>query len=107
MRKTIHDAAYDELLEWLKAIRAQRKREAKGACTMRALVPRVMRLLGRPQMKFSWIAKIEQKERRLDILEYVAYCLSLGIDPHKGVQIIIDHFINQKKIHNEMGKQRN
>ena len=51
---------------------------------MLALVPRLARLLGRPKIKFSWAAKILQKDRRIDLLEYAAYCVALGIDPHAG-----------------------
>lgn len=28
----------------------------------------------------SWVAKIEGRERRLDIIEYVAICRALGLD---------------------------
>lgn len=98
MKKTIHDAAYDTLLEWLKEVRAQRKKKFGKAYSMRALVPCVMKTLGRPQMKFSWIAKVEQKERRMDILEYVAYCMALGVDPHEGLQKIIDHLKKHKTL---------
>ena len=66
MSKTIHDAVYGEFLAWLKAERARRNAETGGKCTMRALVPRLARLLGRPNIKFSWVAKIEQKDRRID-----------------------------------------
>lgn len=54
MSKTIHDDAYGELLAWLKAERERRNDETGGKCTMRALAPRLARLLGRPKIKFSW-----------------------------------------------------
>jgi len=89
MSKTIHDDAYGELLAWLKAERARRNEETDGKCTMRALAPRLARLLGRPKIKFSWVAKIEQKDRRIDLLEYAAYCVALGIDPHAGLDRLL------------------
>jgi len=51
-----------------------------------------MRLLGRPKLKFSWVAKVEQKDRRIDLLEYAAYCIALGIDPHEGLRRVAEHF---------------
>jgi len=35
--------------------------------------------LGRPQ---SFVAKYEGGERRLDVVEFVEVCTSLGVDPH-------------------------
>ena len=36
----------------------------------------------------SWIGKVEQAERRLDIIEYITYCHILEVDPHEGIQLI-------------------
>ena len=33
----------------------------------------------------SWVAKVEQLERRLDVLEYVRLCHGIGVDPNKGL----------------------
>ncbi|MBL1274794.1 MAG: helix-turn-helix transcriptional regulator [Ectothiorhodospiraceae bacterium] len=33
----------------------------------------------------SWVAKVEQNERRLDLLEYVRLCNSLGVNPSTGL----------------------
>jgi hypothetical protein len=92
MSKTIHDDAYGQLLAWLKDERERRNRETGGGFTMRALAPHLARLLGRPGLKFSWVAKIEQRDRRIDLLEYAAYCIALGIDPHEGLQRVVEHF---------------
>ncbi len=89
MGKTIHDDAYGQLLAWLRAERRRRNLE-NGGCTMRALAPRLARLLGRPGLKFSWVAKVEQRDRRIDLLEYVAYCIALGADPHEGLQRLVE-----------------
>jgi transcriptional regulator with XRE-family HTH domain len=90
MSKTIHDDAYGQLLGWLKTERARRNREA-GGFTMRALAPHLARLLGRPGLKFSWVAKVEQRDRRIDLLEYVAFCIALGVDPHEGLRLVVEH----------------
>jgi hypothetical protein len=37
----------------------------------------------------SWIGKVEQGERRLDIIEYVRVCNALEIDPHEGLDLVI------------------
>jgi transcriptional regulator with XRE-family HTH domain len=79
MRKTIHSPEYLSLLKWL---RAQRKQQG---ITMRELGER----LG---VIHSWVGKIEQGERRLDIVEYLRVCNALQIDAHEGLNLI------QKKI---------
>ncbi len=91
MNTTIRDAGYDQLLEWLKRTRAEGKRISPGDYSMRALIPKLRVLLRRPQLKHSWIAKVEQGERRLDVLEYVAYCLAIGADPHEGIRKVVEH----------------
>jgi len=39
--------------------------------------------LGRPH---SFIGKVEQGERRLDVIEYINYCEILDIDPIEGIK---------------------
>jgi len=72
MEKTIHAAAYRDLIAWLKSCR-----EKKGI-SMRELAVQL-------DVPHSWVAKVEQNERRLDILEYVRLCNSLNVDPGKGL----------------------
>ena len=36
----------------------------------------------------SWVGKIEQGERRLDLIEYIRICDALDIDPHEGLDIV-------------------
>lgn len=36
----------------------------------------------------SFIGKIETGERRLDVAEYVKYCLALQIDPLDGIKLL-------------------
>lgn len=78
MQKTIYSPEYSLLLEWLRT-----KRNEQGLS---------MRDLGRKLNSYhSWIDKVEQGERRLDILEYLRICKALEIDPHEGVDILSEH----------------
>lgn len=36
----------------------------------------------------SWIGKVEQMERRLDIIEYIRLCQCIGIDPVDGLTLV-------------------
>lgn len=36
----------------------------------------------------SYIGKVEQQERRLDVVEFVEYCRALELDPKDGIKII-------------------
>lgn len=72
MEKTIHSEAYRELIAWLRD-----SRQKKGL-SMRALAAK----LG---VSHSWVGKIEQMERRLDVYEYVRLCECLELNPVKGL----------------------
>ena len=61
--------------QWLK-----QQRKAKGL-TMR----QVGHMINKPH---SFVAKIEDGQRRLDVIEYVWYCERLGIDAHTGLDQI-------------------
>ena len=63
------------LTAWLK-----NKRKEKGH-TMRTL----SQLIGTPH---SFVGKVENQERRLDIVEYVRYCNALDVDPIEGLRLI-------------------
>ena len=75
MKKTIHSHNYQKLVTWLKS-----SRHKKGL-SMRELADRL-------EVPHSWIGKIEQMERRLDVLEYVRLCQCIGIDPNEGITLI-------------------
>ncbi|MGI2177438.1 helix-turn-helix domain-containing protein [Shewanella frigidimarina] len=75
MSRTLHTPEYRRLIEWLKAARIER------GLTMRELASE----LGVPH---SYVGKVEQCERKLDVLEYVYYCKALNEDPLKGVKIL-------------------
>lgn len=64
------------LMSWLKD-----KRKEKGH-TMRTL----SQIIGTPH---SFVGKVENQERRLDIVEYIRYCRALEIDPIEGLAQIV------------------
>lgn len=36
----------------------------------------------------SFIGKVEQGERRLDVIEYLQYCNALGVSPIDGLRVV-------------------
>lgn len=76
MRHSPYTHDYTALRVWLKA-----QREAKGL-TLRQAGERVGR-------HHSVIGKLEQDRRRIDVAEFIDYCLCLGIDPHEGLDVLI------------------
>lgn len=76
MRHSLYTHDYTALRAWLKA-----QREAKGM-TMRQAGDCVGR-------HHSIIGKLEQDRRRIDIVEFVDYCICLGLDPHEGLDVLI------------------
>ena len=77
MEKSIYSPAQKQLLNWLKS-----KREESGL-TMRAFAAE----LDKPH---SFVGKVEQGERRLDVVEFVRYCKAMNIDPHEGITLILN-----------------
>ncbi|WP_120430539.1 helix-turn-helix domain-containing protein [Acinetobacter baylyi] len=43
----------------------------------------------------SFIQKVEQGERRLDVVEYVWYCSALGINPQTGIDLVKQHYLHK------------
>jgi transcriptional regulator with XRE-family HTH domain len=78
MGKTVASDENVKLTKWLKE-----KRKEKGH-TMRSLA----QVLGTPH---SFIGKIEQQERRLDVVEFIRYCNALEVDPQVGLNIAMDN----------------
>lgn len=66
--KSIYDDQYRAIIGAL--------REARLAAGLRQAD--VAEVLGKPQ---SYLAKVEGCERRLDLLEYLALCRAIGVDP--------------------------
>ena len=71
----------DEMLALQGWLKNQRKSQN---LTMQNLADR----MARPN---SFIAKVEQGERRLDVVEYIWYCIALNIDPRIGIEVVLDH----------------
>ena len=76
MRKALYSKQGQVLRTWLKQGRLD------ANLTMRD----VAKKLG---VSFQTISKVENGERRLDVVEYVTYCRALGIDPHEGISRIL------------------
>jgi transcriptional regulator with XRE-family HTH domain len=61
----------------------------KSRLGMNLLQADLAKLIGKPQ---SYISKVESGERNLDIIEFVAYCKGLGIEPSKFMKKLTDKF---------------
>ncbi|HAS22652.1 helix-turn-helix transcriptional regulator [Idiomarina loihiensis] len=75
MHKTLHSPQHQRLVAWLKKARCDQ------GLTMRDLAAK----LGVPH---SFVGKVEQCERRLDLIEFIEYCEALDLDPGDGVRIV-------------------
>ncbi len=75
MQKTLYSAEYETFRAWLVGKRQEKK------LTQRAFAA----LLDAPN---SLVAKVEQGERRLDVIEFVYFCKKLEIDPKEGVELV-------------------
>jgi len=47
----------------------------------------------------SWVAKTENGERRLEIVDFVNLCFALGLDPTKGLDLIITNLSSHSRTH--------
>lgn len=72
--KSVQSESNKALTSWLK-----RQRQEQGH-TMRSL----SEILGTPH---SYIGKVENQERRLDVVEYIEYCIALKVDPMEGLRV--------------------
>ncbi len=79
MRTSVYSPQYQALRDWLKS-----KRLEKGLS-----LREVGEIVGRHH---SVIGKLEQDRRKLDVVEYVEYCMALDIDPGEGIDIIAHSF---------------
>jgi transcriptional regulator with XRE-family HTH domain len=74
--KSIHSTQYQMLISWLKDAR-----EAQGL-TMRDLAKKL-------EVPHSFVGKVEQCERRIDVIEYMAYCRALELSPVDGIEFLL------------------
>lgn len=49
-------------------------------------------LLNRPH---NFVQRVEEGDRRLDVVEFVEYCDKLGLDPFDGVKLVIQQKASQ------------
>ena len=75
MTNSIYTDEMRTLIHWLKSERKLHH------LSMRSLAER----MDKPH---SYIQKVEQGERRLDVVEYVWYCNKLEINPQTGLDLI-------------------
>ncbi len=75
MKKTIHSNESQKLTAWLK------KQRLAAGLSMRELAEK----LDRPH---SFVGKVEQGERRLDVIEYMQYCEALKVNPITGIKLL-------------------
>lgn len=73
--KTIYQAKYSALIERLIAAR-------RNAGLTQA---EIAKILDKPQ---SYVAKIEGKDRKLDVVEFVELCETIGQEPSELIKII-------------------
>jgi transcriptional regulator with XRE-family HTH domain len=66
--KSIHSDDYRHVVEILAATRTARGIQQTA----------VAAALGKPQ---SYVSKVEGRERRLDVIEFIAFCRVLGVSP--------------------------
>ena len=83
MTASINTKEMQALTNWLKQARQDQH------FSMRALAER----MDKPH---SFVQKVEQGERRLDVVEYVWYCRKLGVDPQDGLILIEQVLIGPK-----------
>ena len=83
MKKTIYSNDYQALIQWLKSSRHQQ------GLSMRDLAEKL-------EVPHSWVGKVEQMERRLDVVEDVRLCQSIGIDPVQGITLIQTSMLRPK-----------
>jgi transcriptional regulator with XRE-family HTH domain len=76
VEKSIYSKDYRAAIAWL---REQRK--ASGL-TMRALSARL-------NVHHSWVARIEQGDRRLDLAEFVWLCKAIGCNPYECLALLV------------------
>ncbi len=80
--KSIFNERYRKLVGWMMAERKFKKISQKE----------LSERLGFPNS--SYISKIEQFERRMDILEYVKICEGIGLNPKDGLDALMTKLNN-------------
>lgn len=76
MRKTLNTIEHKKLISWLKG------RRLSHGLTMRDLALKL-------KSPHSFIGKVEQGERRLDVVEFIRYCKALEVSPVEGLELLM------------------
>lgn len=79
MTKSIYSPEMVSLRHWLKHHRKTQH------LSMRILAQRLQR-------PHSYVQRVEEGDRRLDVVEFVWYCHALGIDPKQGLDLILQQY---------------
>lgn len=79
------------LRAWLRTAR-----EAQGL-SMRDLADRM-------DKAHNYVQRVEEGERRLDVVEFVWYCRALGLDPNEGFAIVTT-FVTSNWVHGRLSMQ--
>jgi len=74
--KTLYSKDSIRLTTWLREQRERKRLSIRDLAKLLAWAP-------------SIVGKIEQGERRLDVVEYIAYCKALGVKPETGLKAIV------------------
>lgn len=77
MKRTLDSDESKVLGDWLRA-----KRKEKGL-TMRDLALKI-------NSSHTFVSKVENQERRLDVLEFISYCQSLELDPTESFKEVAE-----------------
>jgi transcriptional regulator with XRE-family HTH domain len=76
MKSSPYSPHYKNLRSWLKEQRLKRGYSQRD----------VSDLMNRHH---SVVGKMEQDRRKIEILEFIRYCQVIGVDPHEGVEVLI------------------
>lgn len=77
MKSSPYSPHYEKLRTWLK------EQRDKSGLSLRD----VAEAMGRHH---SVLGKMEQDRRKIEILEFVRYCQVLGVNPHEGLDVLIE-----------------
>jgi len=75
MYKSLYSPEHIRLIGWLKQQRQEKNLSMRD-------------LAGRLDVPHSFVGKIEQGERRIDVVEYLQYCEALGVSPFEGLEMM-------------------
>lgn len=77
MRYSRNSAHYVALRKWLKNCRIEAGLSIRG-------------LADKLEVSHSIIGKIEDGSRKLEVFEFVEYCKALDVDPHLGLDVMLN-----------------